>query len=88
MNDNYELVGEIAWAADVVDSVRTVKFCGISPPIGAKLYRRKSMSKEEFLDLAMKHGAKLTGKPDGSEPIQIVFDIESWRSYTDVFIKE
>lgn len=35
----------------------------------------------DFLDLALECGAVMTGKPDGSEPITIVFSIEAWRSF-------
>jgi hypothetical protein len=35
----------------------------------------------EFLDLALECGAELTGKPDGSEPITVVFTIEAWRKF-------
>lgn len=35
----------------------------------------------EFLALAERCGARLTGKPDGSEPIEIVFTIEAWRKF-------
>lgn len=35
----------------------------------------------ELLDLALECGAQLTGKPDGSEPIEVVFSIEAWRVF-------
>lgn len=35
----------------------------------------------EMLDLALVCGAVLTGKPDGSEPITVVFSIEAWREF-------
>lgn len=35
----------------------------------------------ELLDLALECGAKLTGLPDGSEPIRVVFSIEAWRKF-------
>jgi len=37
--------------------------------------------REEFLDMALECGAVLTGKPDGSEPITVVFTIEAWRKF-------
>lgn len=37
--------------------------------------------REEFLDMALQCGARLTGKPDGSEPITVVFSIEAWRAF-------
>lgn len=35
----------------------------------------------EFLALAERCGARITGKPDGSEPIEIVFTIAAWRAF-------
>lgn len=35
----------------------------------------------EFLDLALKCGADLTGKPDGSEAVTVVFSIEAWAKF-------
>lgn len=35
----------------------------------------------ELLSLAEESGARLTGKPDGSEPITVVFTIEAWRAF-------
>jgi len=35
----------------------------------------------EFLDSAKQCGARITGKPDGSEPIEVVFSIEAWRKF-------
>lgn len=35
----------------------------------------------EFLALAESCGARITGKPDGSEPIEVVFPIEAWRAF-------
>lgn len=37
----------------------------------------------EFLEAALECGARLTGKPDGSEAIEIVFTIEAWRKFDD-----
>lgn len=34
-----------------------------------------------FLDAALACGAVLTGKPDGSEAITVVFTIEAWRAF-------
>lgn len=34
-----------------------------------------------FLDLALECGAVLTGKPDGSEPIEVHFTIDAWRKF-------
>lgn len=38
----------------------------------------------EFLDTAVACGAVITGKPDGSEPITIVFTIDAWRRFDAV----
>src|SRR6185312_16013381 len=38
----------------------------------------------QFLALAESCGAVLTGKPDGSEAITIVFTIEAWRKFDGV----
>lgn len=35
----------------------------------------------EFLALAEACGARLTGKPDGSEPIEIVLSVDAWRAF-------
>jgi len=37
--------------------------------------------REDFLALAMECGANLTGKPDGSESITVVFTVEAWRKF-------
>lgn len=37
--------------------------------------------RREILDLAIAQGAILTGKPDGSESIQLIFSILAWRSF-------
>lgn len=37
--------------------------------------------RREFLQLAESCGAHLTGKPDGSEPITLVFPIKAWRAF-------
>lgn len=37
--------------------------------------------RREFLDLALSCGAVLTGKPDGSEAITVLFTIEAWRKF-------
>lgn len=35
----------------------------------------------ELLDLAERSGARITGKPDASEPIEIVFSVQAWRKF-------
>lgn len=42
---------------------------------------KNAESRVEFLDLAVSCGAVLTGKPDGSEPITVVFTPEAWREF-------
>jgi len=37
--------------------------------------------RQALLDKALECGAVLTGKPDGSEPITIVFSIDAWRAF-------
>lgn len=37
--------------------------------------------RKEFLDLALSCGAKLTGKPDGSEAVTVVFTADAWRAF-------
>lgn len=37
--------------------------------------------REEFLVLAESCGARLTGKPDGSESITVIFTIDAWRKF-------
>lgn len=44
--------------------------------------------RQDFLDLALECGADLTGKPDGSEPITIIFSIEAWRKFDVATNKE
>ena len=41
----------------------------------------KLKPRPEFLALAESCGAVITGKPDGSEPITIVFTIDAWRKF-------
>ena len=36
---------------------------------------------ESFLNTALSSGAVLTGKPDGSESITVVFSLEAWRAF-------
>lgn len=43
--------------------------------------------RRELIDLALEVGAYLTGKPDGSEPITLVFSIDAWRKL-DVALQE
>lgn len=37
--------------------------------------------REDFLQLAQKCGAVLTGKPDASEAITVVFSVDAWRAF-------
>lgn len=37
--------------------------------------------REDLLDLAMGCGAVMTGKPNGSEAITIVFSVDAWRAF-------
>jgi hypothetical protein len=50
-----------------------------SPPLVAVSDTAKP--RKEFLDLAQTLGARLTGKPDGSEPIEIIFTVDAWRKF-------
>jgi hypothetical protein len=50
--------------------------------------------RSKFLERALSCGAILTGKPDGSEPITVVFSIDAWRAFdvscqmpTDAYLK-
>lgn len=43
--------------------------------------------RKELLDLAMRCGARLTGTPDGREPIEVQFSVEAWRKF-DVALGE
>ncbi len=38
-------------------------------------------ARPELLELAEKCGARLTGEPDGSTPIEIIFSISAWRAF-------
>lgn len=38
-------------------------------------------ARKEFLDLAEACGARITGKPDGSEPVEVIFSIDAWRAF-------
>lgn len=42
----------------------------------------------EFLDIARRCGATLTGKPDGSEAITVVFSITAWRAFDRAILAE
>lgn len=48
-------------------------------PEGMVLVPRKTRA--EFLDLALNSGAVLTGKPNGSEAITVVFSMQAWRDF-------
>lgn len=37
--------------------------------------------RQSFLDTALSSGATLTGKPDGSEAVTVVFSIDAWRAF-------
>ena len=37
--------------------------------------------RKELLDLALNCGAVITGKPDGSEAITVLFSIDAWRAF-------
>lgn len=43
--------------------------------------------RREFLELAEAHGAYLTGKPDGSEAVTLVFPVQAWRSFDAAMAK-
>ena len=43
--------------------------------------RHTPKPRAELLALAEQCGAMLTGKPDGSESITVVFTIEAWRTF-------
>jgi hypothetical protein len=45
------------------------------------LEQRPMEPRREFLALAEQCGAKLTGKPDGSESVTVVFTVEAWRAF-------
>lgn len=45
------------------------------------LFAQAYQPRPEFLDLAQQHGARITGKPDGSEAIEVVFSIAAWRAF-------
>jgi len=47
----------------------------------AGLFAQVHKPRPEFLALAQLHGARLTGKPDGSEAIEVVFSIAAWRAF-------
>lgn len=36
----------------------------------------------QILALAEKSGARISGKPDGSEPIEVIFPIPAWRAFS------
>ena len=40
------------------------------------------MTTEETIALAEKHGARITGKPDGSEAIEVVFPLAAWQAFS------
>lgn len=46
------------------------------------------MPRPEFLDLALKCGAVLTSKPDGSEAITVVFTIPAWQAFDAMCIDQ
>lgn len=50
----------------------TEHVCRSAPPLKPR---------RALLELAQQCGAILTGKPDGSEPISLVFSIEAWRAF-------
>lgn len=59
------------------------------PVIGPNIERGQTTKRkysDALLNLATSCGAMITGKPDGSEAIEIVFSIEAWRRF-DLAIK-
>ena len=50
------------------------------------VWRDKPKAHPELLALAEKCGATLTGKPDGSEAVTVVFTIEAWREFEQALL--
>ena len=50
------------------------------PAIGQTLSGEPTY-REDLLQLAQKCGAVLTGKPDASEAITVVFSVDAWRAF-------
>lgn len=48
----------------------------------------KSKPRLAFLELAEANGARITGKPDGSEAIEIIFSIQAWRAFDATMAQE
>lgn len=47
----------------------------------ARIAELETRPRAEFLALAEKCGARVTGKPDATEPIEIVFSVQAWRKF-------
>lgn len=46
-----------------------------------KAARQQAKSRPEFLSVAEQCGARIIGNPNASEPIEIIFSIQAWRSF-------
>lgn len=81
MKDNSPLGRKAAIAAMYVAAAETKTYSG-GRSGGKPIWPFPAPKpRPELLALAEQCGAVLTGKPDGSESITIVFTIEAWRKF-------
>lgn len=60
---------------------KLIELRGIAADHASRAAEQSGIYREELLQLAEQCGMKMTGKPDGSEPIEIVFSIDAWRKF-------
>lgn len=60
-------------------------FNAYEPP--AEEQEEKPKARREFLTLAEECGAVITGKPDGSEPVSVVFTPAAWQAFDAAVLK-
>lgn len=56
------------------------------PPLPSSSEQPKPRA--QFLALAEQCGARITGKPDASEPIEIVFTVQAWRRFDSAAVEQ
>lgn len=57
-------------------------------PLQALAEKQEAMNRRAVLALAESHGAKITGKPDGSEAVSVVFTPDAWCAFSDAITQK
>ena len=89
-----ELPAEFRSGNDIPVTVATIKRERMEEILNAAIEADRQVRGEpakprpELLELAESVGAVITGKPDGSEPITIVFSVQAWRSFDKALLQQ